>query len=280
MLFHIDQTEPLWTYPDEGRIRDVDISADGSLIVAGSSKSSGSIYLFNNSSNTTLWTTQIDAPEEGWWPYVEISPNGEYVVARLGGVIYFLDIDNGGIDWSYDLGGDYFAKDIDVNDYGDVIVGADWDDDNTSVLFFKNGDEGITWNHTIYLWTINSVIFSENGQHIGACRSGYDNYETYDEHIGEVNVFTLSSNESIYTKRTVDESGCGGIALSNNADFILHSGGYDGDTYPLYIYSREADSVIERESNVLLKHSSNAVSFEKNGKFFVMGTSISGRMKL
>ena len=85
-LFRNGMNEPLWIYNSGDIFLSVDISEDGSYIVAGDYGKN--LYLFNKNSSVPLWS--YNANSTWWFGLVSISSNGNYVTASDGKFIYFF----------------------------------------------------------------------------------------------------------------------------------------------------------------------------------------------
>ena len=75
-----EDKEPEWKYYTNSGVGDLDISYDGSYIIT----STGNTYLFGNTNNTPIWTS-----EDGGGP-VSISSDGKNMVSSAGKNIYFF----------------------------------------------------------------------------------------------------------------------------------------------------------------------------------------------
>ncbi|MFW9879900.1 MAG: WD40 repeat domain-containing protein, partial [Candidatus Thorarchaeota archaeon] len=96
-LFHKSSSTPLWSKDLGDSIYDVDISADGSYIVACGGD--GNLYLFHRDSSTPIWNLTV-----GEYDFLAcaISDDGYWIAAgHCNGNIYMLNRTSSRPMWSY-----------------------------------------------------------------------------------------------------------------------------------------------------------------------------------
>jgi WD40 repeat protein len=125
-LFTKDDNRPLWSYPTEGSVNSVSISADGSYLGAGSED--GRVYLFTKDDNHPLWSYQTEGPVNS----VSISADGSYLGAGSeDGRVYLFTKDDNRPLWSYPTEGSVNSVSISA-DGSHVVAGSA---DNRVYLF-------------------------------------------------------------------------------------------------------------------------------------------------
>ncbi len=247
-FFSETSSTPIWVY-DTGyhTPKGLDISDDGSYIVAGDG--GGNVYLFKGigGSGTPEWSTDIS---KGSIKDIAISGNGEYIVAGTSRNKVYLFRRNSKNPLWFSIVNQPVVQ-VDITYSGDRIVAAVY---NKLYVFNKNSNQSI-WMESFTGTTIKKVKISGNNQYIVV--AAYGRISIYG-----INGGKIYSCESFQGRKDVHS-----IDVSYNGEYIV-IGSYEyiyfvskNSLTPIYIYhSTDIDTVY-------------SISMSKYGKYVIVGTS-------
>jgi len=146
----------LWSYDTRGLVWSVDVSSNGSYIVAGSWDHN--VYLFSKDSGKPLWNYQA---RDGFRS-VAISSDGQYIAAAGYSGLYMFNRDSGEPMWNYSQYGAFSTVAI-SSDGQYVAAGSSGD---YSVLLLRR-DGAVLWRNPTKGEPL-SVAISSDGQYVVA----------------------------------------------------------------------------------------------------------------
>ena len=155
-LFNKSSSIPMWSNNTGSAVNSVDISSDGSYIVAGSTNNK--TYLFHKFSSTPLWNYSLINNAK----HVAISADGNYVVAASGQKVYFFNSTKplNPYLWNCSVSDSVTSLAISYNG-GNFVVGTY--DNNT--YYFNSTSPTPEWSYLTQN-SIKSVAISPNGYNI------------------------------------------------------------------------------------------------------------------
>ncbi len=261
-FFNRTNSEPLWTYNVRNGedIYSVAISWDGEEIVVGSYDDD--VYLFNSTPSgdkKPMWNYTTGTNVNS----VDISGNGDYIVAGSGSVVYLFD--KSGYLWEYTTGGAVTTVSISFNSNYFVAGSLDnrvylfnrateskiWDDgtggDVSSVAMSDSGyyfvvgsasDDVIYYNRTSTTpeWTystgddVQSVDISASGNYIVA--GSWDNKLYYFESDSSTPDWSYTANGVVYS-----------VAITNDGEYIL-AGDWNIGEGSVYLFEQASGNPI------------------------------------
>ena len=145
-FFHRASNVPLWVYqtkPFGGApwIEDVSVSLNGSYIAVGAHDG---VHILKKMGESLLYYDT-----QSWVLSLSMSSSGRYVVAgTFGGTVYFFDMINESVVWSYHSEGAIWSTDM--SSTGDSIVVGDigaYSVINSTIIFFRNEEGAPLWKY-------------------------------------------------------------------------------------------------------------------------------------
>jgi WD40 repeat protein len=184
-LFNKESSTPLWYSELDERVLSLDMSADGSYIVACAQNPDRRIYLFSKDSSTPIWTYRtggnvydVDISLDGeyiaaistndnavrvfnkesneplWTVYmgeqgqvIEMSDDSNYLVVGSGEKVHLFDTLTGELLWDYDIGNKIREIDISSNGSHIIVSGDDSKRYNDKLFLFNKNSSTPLWSH-------------------------------------------------------------------------------------------------------------------------------------
>ncbi|MBA7622760.1 Outer membrane protein assembly factor BamB [subsurface metagenome] len=203
-----------WNYNTGGYVSSVAISLDGNYIAALDTVSER-LYLFSKSSSTPLWYYQASDMLLGNLDLVNLSSDGDYIVAGIGYNIIVFSRTSSTPLWNYPT--QDWVVSVAISTNGFYIV-AGGDDQYVHVFLYSSG---------IPLWSyqtggdVYSVAISSDGSYITA---GSQDDKVY--------LFNKGSSSPLWIYQT--GSNVCSVSISSNGSYIAAVGGTK-----VYLFSRE-----------------------------------------
>ncbi|MFW9819755.1 MAG: SBBP repeat-containing protein [Candidatus Thorarchaeota archaeon] len=254
LLFNKNYSKPLWSYDNlDSEVFEVDISSNGSYIVACTGSPDWKIYLFNKDSSTPLWNYQAGDIVFT----VAISADGNYIVGgSKDNRIYLFHKSSSVPLWSYYTGGN--VQSVDISATGSYIVVGSADD---KLYLFERTSSTPVWTYTIdYIpgnWgAVSTVAISSDGNYIVGGSEVYQG-------TSRIYLFRRSSSTPLWNYAAGDY--ILSVDISSDGNYIT-AGGEDNNLYLFSNYSSTPIWNYDTGSNIY----STAISGD--GNFIAVGT--------
>ena len=255
-FYHKSSSQPLWVNNDvKGVVFGVDISSDGSYMVAGTGYTAGQgtlIYLFEKNSNIPLWSYYVGEIVFS----VAISSDGNYIAAgsRDDRVFLFHRQSSTPI-WSYIAGG--LISSVDISSDGNYIVAGSFDH---NVYLFHRSSSTPIWNHTVdhipgNAGDVETVSISSDGSYIVAGTQIY-------EGTSQVYLFHRSNYSPIW--KYASGKFINSVSISANGEYLVAG----GDDKKVFLFQRSSSSPLW---SFTAFSSISSVSISADGNYIVAG---------
>lgn len=300
-LYHKNNSVPLWEKDDlNGEVFSVDISANGSYMVAGTGYGFGediTVYLFEKKSPTPVWSYQLGNIVFS----VAISSDGNYIVAgSKDDRVYLFHKSSSTPIWNFQAG-DHISS-VAISSEGKYIVVGSGDH---KIYFFERSSSTPLWSHTIdyipgHMGDVESVSISSDGSYIAAVTQIYQgtskvylfhrssstplwkysagdylnsvsidsegNYIVAGGRDNKVYVFHRSSSTPLWSYTTGDS--VNSVSISADGNYIVSGGGWNDKS--VYLFNKTSNIPLWKYETT---NYINSVSISANGRFSVAGGS-------
>ena len=256
--YHKDSSVPLWVKDDlNGEVFSVDISSNGSYMVAGTGYGFGqdtTVYLFEKDSATPLWSYQLSNIVFS----VAISSNGNYIVAgSKNDRLYLFHKSSSTPIWSF-LAGDHISS-VAISNDGMYIVAGSGDH---KIYLFERSSSTPLWSRTIdyisgNMGDVESVSISSDGNYIVAGTQVYQG-------TSQVYLFQRSSSTPLWKFSAEDyiES----VSIDSVGNYIVAG----GQSNKINLFQRSSSTPLW---SYTAGDTINSVSISADGNYIVSGGS-------
>jgi len=164
-----ESNDPLWQFDTGNEVTDVDISGDGTYIVAGTRVTESgepTVYLFHKDTNTPLWSRAEGIEVKA----VDISTDGGTVAAAITGSpfdpgrVYLFSNERDEPLWFGDMDN---PTSVALSGNGSHLAAGDW---TGNVRLFSRESSTPLWTHTGA--SVYEVDISEDGEYVAAASGG------------------------------------------------------------------------------------------------------------